>query len=178
MIALLLTAFAVIGLNIVSDATSADSASFAITTILMGFGFSLFVGESLERHIPDHRWAQVSLTRDASRRWGVKFFNAFLSKIGWNRLIFAMREEQAVGRGKDRNLRPIKAAAAGHAWAFLLHIATAVWASMSGGWVTSLTLLIVGIVGHLYPVLLQIYVLTKLRVTRDTQMPSADRPPK
>lgn len=51
----------------------------------------------------------------------------------------------------------------GHAWAFLLHAVTAVWASVAGGWVSLVPLLTVGVVCHLYPVLLQIHVLTRLR---------------
>ena len=57
----------------------------------------------------------------------------------------------------------MKAAGAGHAWAFLLHAVTAVWASVAGGWVSLVTLLTVGVVCRLYPVLLQIHVLTRLR---------------
>ncbi|BAM26914.1 hypothetical protein [Corynebacterium ulcerans] len=163
MVALLLTVAAVGGLVIVADATGADSAGFVITVTLMGFSLALFVGESLERRIPGYQWDRISFSRDANRRWGVHLFNAVLSWVGWNRLIIAMREDQAAGRGKDRSPRPMRAAAAGHAWAFLLHIAAAVWAGMIGDLVTPLVILAVGIVGHLYPVLLQIRILTRLR---------------
>lgn len=163
MVTLLLTVAAVGGLVIAADATGADSAGFVITVTLMGFGLALFVGESLERRIPGYQWDRISFSRDASRRWGVHLFNAVLSWIGWNRLIFAMRGDRASKTGKDWDPRPMRAAAAGHAWAFLLHTATAVWASVTGGWVPLITLLVIGIVGHLYPVLLQLYVLTRLR---------------
>ncbi|WP_368266225.1 hypothetical protein [Corynebacterium ulcerans] len=91
MVALLLTVAAVGGLVIAANATGADSAGFVITVTLMGFGLALFVGESLERRIPGYQWDRISFSRDASRRWGVHLFNAVLSWIGWNRLIFAMR---------------------------------------------------------------------------------------
>lgn len=57
----------------------------------------------------------------------------------------------------------MQAAAAGHAWALVVHIVAAVWAAVAGGWVAAAVLLLVGVVGHLYPVLLQVRVLTLLR---------------
>ncbi|ARU45685.1 hypothetical protein [Corynebacterium silvaticum] len=163
MVALLLTVAAIQGLVIVADATGADSAGFVITVTLMGFGLALFVGESLERHIPCSQWDRISLSRESSHRWGVDLFNAVLSWIGWNRLIVAMRGDRASGTGKDWDSRPMRAAAAGHAWAFLLHTATAFWAGVARGWMLPIILLVVGVVGHLYPVLLQIRILTRLR---------------
>lgn len=56
----------------------------------------------------------------------------------------------------------MQAAAAGHAWAVVLHMVAVVWAALAGGWVAAVVLLVVGILGHLYPVLLQIRVLTRL----------------
>lgn len=163
MVALLLTVAAVLGLVIVANATGVASVGFVVTTTLLGLGLAPFVGDSLERHIPSSQWDRISLSRDASRRWGVDLFNATLSWIGWNRLIFALRRDEAAGSVKGWEPRPVRAAAAGHAWAFLLHVVTVVWASVAGEWVSLVSLLTVGVVCHLYPVLLQIHVLTRLR---------------
>lgn len=162
MIALLMTVAAVFSLVVVADETGANAVGFVVTVILMGFGFALFIGDSLERHIPSSLWDRLSLSREAARRWGVKLFNTVLSRIGWNKLIIAMREDRAA-RVKDWSPRPMRAAAAGHAWAFVLHAVTAVWAAVAGGWGSSVVLLVVGVVGHLFPILLQIRVLTRLR---------------
>ena len=158
MIALLVTVVAVSSLVIVANEPTAGMAGFVVTVILMGFGCALFVGDSLERRIPISLWDRLSLSRETSRRLGVKLFNTFLSWIGWNRIIFSFRGDE------PWNPRHMRAAAAGHGWAFLLHIVTAIWAGVSsGGWVAPVILLLVGVVLHLYPVLLQIYVLTLLR---------------
>lgn len=158
MIALLMTVVGIYGLVTVANEPAAGMAGFVVTVIFMGFGFALFVGDSLERHIPTSLWDRFSLSPVAYRRLGVKLFNTLLSRIGWNRVIFSFRGDQSW------NPRHMRAAATGHGWAFLLHIATAVWASVSGGgWMAPGALLVVGIVGHLYPVFLQIYVLTLLR---------------
>lgn len=116
MAALLLTVAAVLGLVIVANATGVASVGFVVTTTLLGLGLAPFVGDSLERHIPSSQWDRISLARDASRRWGVELFNAFLSWIGWNRLIFSLRRGQASGAMKGWESRPVRAAAAGHAW--------------------------------------------------------------
>lgn len=162
MVALLMTIAAALGLGIVADATGADAVGFAITATLLGFGLAPFVGDSLERHTPDSLWEGISLSRDASRRWGVDLFNAVLSWIGWNKLVIAMRGDCSAKLGKDCDPRPMRAAATGHAWALLLHAVTAIWAGMAGGQGVSVVLLVVGVVGHLFPVLLQIRVLTRL----------------
>lgn len=93
-------------------------------------------------------------------------FNSLLSTVGWNRLVIALRDEQSGesdANRSNRNSRPVQASAAGHTWALLLHIVAAIWAGIAGGWVVSLVLLLVGVFGHLYPVLLQIRVLTRWR---------------
>ena len=92
-------------------------------------------------------------------------FNAFLTRVGWNRQVVAMRgfgvgESGAADR---RNPRHMQAAAAGHAWALVLHVVAVAWAALAGGWSAVVVLLAVGVVGHLYPVLLQIRMLTRLR---------------
>lgn len=161
--ALLLTVAAVLGLVIVANATGVVPVGFVVTTTLLGLGLAPFVGDSLERHIPSSQWDRISLARDASRRWGVEPSNAFFPWIGCNRLIFPLRRGQASGAMKGWESRSVRPAAAGHAWAFLLHVATVVWAGVAGGWVSLVSLLTVGVICHLYPVLLQIHVLTRLR---------------
>lgn len=163
MVALSLTAAAVLGLIIVANATGPDTVGFVVTTTLLGFGLAPFVGDSLERHIPDTLWNRTSLSRDASRQWGVDLFNAVLSWIGWNRLVVAMRGNQATELRKNWDPRPMRASAAGHTWAFLLHLSTAIWVGVTGGWASPVVLLVVGVLGHLYPAMLQIRVLTRLK---------------
>jgi len=161
--ALILTVAASFGLIIVADEAGTDSVAFVITTVLMGFGFGLFVGNSLEHHLPRVLWNHLSLSRDASRKWGVHIFNGALSRIGWNKLIFAMREGSSVESTKSWDPRHMRAAAGGHGWAIVLHSTSSVWAVATGGWISSVILIVVGVFGHLYPVLLQIRVLTTLK---------------
>nr|WP_305082891.1 hypothetical protein [Corynebacterium sp. CCUG 69979] len=162
-IAVVITVVAVGGLVIVADATSAHSAIFVLMVTLTGFGWAPFVGNSLERYIPHSLWDRMSMSHETSRRWGVSQFNSFLSRIGWNKLIFAMREDSATGERDRWDPRHMRSAAAGHGWGFLLHAATAIWAGASRGWVALIVLLLAGVVLHFYPVLLQIRVLTRLR---------------
>lgn len=68
MIALLATAAAVLGLVIVATSVGANSAGFAITAILLGFGLAPFAGDSLERHVPRSLWDRLSLSHNAYRR--------------------------------------------------------------------------------------------------------------
>ncbi|MCT1684166.1 hypothetical protein [Corynebacterium appendicis] len=166
MIALLATAAAVLGLVIVATSVGANSAGFAITAILLGFGLAPFAGDSLERHVPRSLWDRLSLSHNAYRRLSLPLFNSLLSAVGWNRLIIALRDEQSGESDANRtirNSRPVQASAAGHTWALLLHIVAAIWAGIAGGWVVSLVLLLIGVFGHLYPVLLQVRVLTRWR---------------
>ncbi|MGV0375894.1 glycosyl-4,4'-diaponeurosporenoate acyltransferase CrtO family protein [Corynebacterium hadale] len=160
MVALLLTLAAVFGLSAVAGATGAGAAGFVISATLLGFGLAPFVGDSLQRLLPCSVWGRFSLSAGVSRRLGVDQFNAFLTRVGWNRQVLAMRGSGAGGR---RNPRHMQAAAAGHAWALVLHVVAAVWAALAAGWVAAVVLLVVGVVGHLYPVLLQVRVLTLLR---------------
>ena len=162
MVALIMTVTGIIGLVIVANEAGADTTGFTITVILLGFGFAPFVGDSLERHIPSSLWDRLSFSRKASRLWGVSLFNTFLSRIGWNRRIIAMRGNRAAGV-RIWSSRPMRSAAAGHTWAFLLHCVTTVWTCVAGGVVAPVILLLVGLIGHLYPVLLQVRVLTRLR---------------
>lgn len=162
MVALILTSVTVLGLLIVSGATGLNTAGFVITTILIGFGLAPFVGDSIERHIPDSKWKYCSVSRDTSRKLGLRLFNEFLTSIGWNRLVISMRTQEKVGVDRDP-LRPIKAAAAGHFWGFLLHFATATWAGVAEAWASASILLVVGLLGHFYPTLLQIRILTHIR---------------
>ena len=106
MIALLVTVVAVSSLVIVANEPAAGMAGFVVTVILMGFGCALFVGDSLERRIPISLWDRLSLSRETSRRLGVKLFNTFLSWIGWNRIIFSFRGDE------PWNPRHMRAAAA------------------------------------------------------------------
>lgn len=162
-IALVITVIAVAGLEIVADATSGHSAIFVLIVIFMAFGCAPFVGNSLEHYVPCSLWDRLSLSRETSRRWGVSLFNSFLSWVGWNKLIFAMREGSTAGEGGRFDPQHMRSAAAGHGWGFMLHVATAIWAGATGGWVACIVLLLTGVVLHLYPVLLQIHVLTRLR---------------
>lgn len=154
---------AVLGLNIVANETGANSEGFVVTAILLGFGLAPFVGDSLERHIPVSMWRRVSFSRVASRRWGVELFNAVLTRIGWNGMILAMRREESAKREGANPLRPVRASAAGHVWGLLLHICSAGWCAAADGLFAATVLLVVGVVGHLYPVLLQLRVLTDAR---------------
>ncbi len=56
--------------------------------------------------------------------------------------------------------RPLRASAVGHTWGLLLHGATAGWAAASGDWQVPLALVAIGVLVHLYPILIQLYVLT------------------
>lgn len=157
------TIAAVLGLNVVANETGANSEGFVVTAILLGFGLAPFVGDSLERHIPVSMWRRVSFSRVASRRWGVELFNAVFTRIGWNGMVLAMRREASAKREGANPLRPMRASAAGHAWGLLLHICSAGWCAAAGGWLAATVLLVIGAVGHLYPVLLQFRVLTDAR---------------
>ena len=74
-----------------------------------------------------------------------------------------MREGSSVESTKSWDPRHMRAAAAGHGWAIVLHSTSSVWAVATGGWISSVILIVVGVFGHLYPVLLQIRVLTTLK---------------
>lgn len=154
---------AVLGLNVVANETGANAVGFVITAILLGFGLAPFVGDSLERHIPVSLWRRMSFSRVASRRWGVELFNTALTRIGWTGMILEMRREESAKREGATPLRPMRASAAGHAWGLLLHICSAGWCAAADGLLAATVLLVVGVVGHLYPVLLQLRVLTDAR---------------
>ncbi|OFT26724.1 hypothetical protein HMPREF3172_02520 [Brevibacterium sp. HMSC08F02] len=164
MIALLLTLASAGGLFVVANAAGAGSVGFAITAALLSFGLAPFVGDSLQRRIPDGVWAQLSLSSTAARRWGVDLFNAILSTVGWNRHVLALRKGRSERPTAQMDPRHMRAAALGHAWAFALHIVSTVLASAYQGQLWAAALLIIGIVGHLYPVLLQLRILTRLRL--------------
>ena len=157
------TIAAVLGLNVVANETGANSEGFVVTAILLGFGLAPFVGDSLERHIPVSMWRRVSFSRVASRRWGVEPFNAVLTRIGWNGMVLAMRREASAKREGANPLRPMRASAAGHGWGLLLSMCSAGWCIAAGGWLAAAVLLVIGVVGHLYPVLLQLRVLADAR---------------
>lgn len=157
------TIAAMLGLNVVAKEAGVNSVGFVVTAILLGFGLSPFVGDSLERHIPISMWRRVSFSRVASRRWGVELFNAVLTRIGWNGMILAMRREESAKCEGANPLRPMRASAAGHGWGLLLSICSAGCCAAAGGWLAATVLLVIGAVGHLYPVLLQFRVLTDAR---------------
>ena len=170
MVALLLTLAAIFGMSVVAGATGAGAAGFVVSATLLGFGLAPFVGDSLQRLLPCSVWGRFSLSASTARGLGVDHFNAFLTRVGWNRQVVAMRgaggaeSGAAASRAADRrNPRHMQAAAAGHAWAVVLHMVAVVWAALAGGWVAAVVLLVVGIFGHLYPVLLQFRVLTRLQ---------------
>ena len=166
MAALLSTVVAFAGLIIVVSSVGADSLGFVLTATLLSFGLAPFAGDSLQQHIPHSLWERLSLSHTASRRLALPTFNTLLNHIGWNRLIIALRDGQSsasIQNRRSKNLRPVQAAAAGHTWGFLLHIATAAWAGIAGAWGSATVLIVTGIIGHLYPALLQIRVLTRWR---------------
>lgn len=165
MVTVLLTLAAAFGLSVVAGATGAGAAGFVVSTTLLGFGLAPFVGDSLQRLLPSSVWGRLSLSARTARGLGVDHFNALLTRVGWNRQVVAMRgfDVGESGAGDRRDPRHMQAAAAGHAWALVLHVVAAAWAALAGGWSAVVVLLAVGVVGHLYPVLLQIRVLTRLR---------------
>ncbi|AZA12135.1 hypothetical protein [Corynebacterium gerontici] len=154
MLAALLTCVAMLAIAIVADAPG----WLYVLTITCGtFGIVPFVGNSLVRIIPESFWQRLRLSRASSRRLGVKCFNSTLTRIGWNKLVFEMR-------GDDPwNPRHMQAAAAGHGWGFLIHLVASVWACCAQSCLVAAILVVLGVLLHLYPVLLQIYVLTQLR---------------
>ena len=117
MIALLLTLASAGGLFVVANAAGAGSVGFAITAALLGFGLAPFVGDSLQRRIPESVWARLSLSRSAARRCGVDVFNTALSAIRGNKHVMAMRRGSSGLSAEHLNPRHIQAAAVGHAWA-------------------------------------------------------------
>lgn len=154
MLAALLTCVAILAIAIVAGA---PAWLYALTVTCGTFGIAPFVGNSLVRIIPEPFWQRLSLLRASSRRLGVKCFNSTLTRIGWNKLVFEMR-------GDDPwNPRHMQAAAAGHGWGFLIHLGAAVWACCAQSCLAAAILGVLGVILHLYPVLLQIYVLTQLR---------------
>ena len=163
MVALIMTTLAIFGLVIVASSASASTAIFSVTVILIGFGFAPFVGDSLARRIPVTFWDRLSISRETSHRWGVSSFNALLSRIGWNKQVYAMREYRSTGDSDRWDPRHMQSAAAGHAWSFALHIITAILVASTGSLAWCAALVVVGIFGHLYPVLLQIRALTRRR---------------
>ncbi|PIS59156.1 hypothetical protein AZH45_02975 [Corynebacterium striatum] len=74
-----------------------------------------------------------------------------------------MRKRESDGNEKEPILRHVRASAVGHSWSMLLHVVSAIWAVTADGWLAAVVLLMIGIIGHGYPVLLQIRVMTRLR---------------
>lgn len=162
-IALALTIAAVLGLSVVANTADTASIGFVLTATLLSLGLAPFVGDSLERYIPAAAWHRVSLSPTAYRRLGAPLYNSVLSASGWNRLIYVMRARDRSIASGNTSKRPLRASAVGHTWGLLLHGATAGWAAASGDWQVPLALVAIGVLVHLYPILIQFYVLTARR---------------
>ena len=80
-----------------------------------------------------------------------------LAGIGF---IYDMRARERSTASGNTPKRPLRASAVGHTWGLLLHGATAGWAAASGDWQVPLALVAIGVLVHLYPILIQLYVLT------------------
>lgn len=109
------------------------------------------------------RWADVGRSRyrvarlePAVYRWlGVWLFNRILTTIGWNRAVRAMRDDLDAGDRKRRTLRGTELSETGHVLAGAATVLLAVVAVLSSHVHGALQILLVGVVVHGYPIMLQ-----------------------
>lgn len=106
--------------------------------------------------VPDHESLRV-------RRWelrlytslGVRIFGKLLDTIGWNRMIARERGFDGTRRGLDGLDQHTRRSEIGHDLCWLVTAVLAVGALLAGSWVGALWLIGLGVPLHLYPMLLQ-----------------------
>lgn len=129
--------------------------SFALVThfILMAW-VSLVVGPRVR--IPDHGWFRV-------RHWearfypalGVRLFGKLLDVIGWNRVIAGERGFNGTREGLEELDQHTRRSEVGHSICLFVTVALASGVLTAGAWQCAVWLVALGLLLHLYPVLLQ-----------------------
>lgn len=121
------------------------------------------------RRLPG-RWFRVPESeRILHRIVGVGIFDWLLDAIGWNRRIAKpMRDFSGKRAGLSALEQGVRANASAHGTCFAIHMLLAVLALFSRHpWSGAFWMLLPGIVVHLYPVLLQRFILLRLQSMLD-----------
>lgn len=129
--------------------------SFALVTHLVLLSWvSSIVGPRVK--IPDLDWLRV-------RNWelrlypalGVRLFGTLLDLIGWNRVIAKERGFSGTREGLHGLDQHTRRSEIGHGLCIVVTVAMALGVLATGGWQGAAWLVVLGLVVHLYPVLLQ-----------------------
>lgn len=109
---------------------------------------------------------------------GAEALRRVLDSVGWNRVIKQMRQEQGTasrrrGSGRDRFLRGTEQSETGHALGIVATGSLGLIAALTSHPVGALQILLVGVILHLYPVMIQRLVRSRFTRRRTNRTHSA-----
>ena len=140
-----------------------DNPFFGVT--LLGCTLSMGVAViPLALRLPQQWFRVPASERMLHRLLAVPAFGWLLNNSGWNRHVALASRDFTITRANLPRLQlNMRAAAGAHGIAFLPHLALAALALMTGHSAGVLWILLPGIAAHLYPVLLQRWMLLRLQ---------------
>lgn len=140
----------------------------AMGTLLLGPGVATPVMQRVPR-----RWFRVPAgERVLHRVLGVSIFRRLLKRSGWERHVHK-REFHATKAGLTCLEAALRCNACAHGTGFVLHVLLAAVALVTGHQWGAMWILLLGVIFHLYPVLLQRSILLRLQPLMD-QSPTTD----
>lgn len=167
--ALVMTVLSAFGLYVVGTEAGAGGFPFVLTTTLVSFGGAFFVGDKLRQALPESLFHVSDRMNRIVKVLGVDHFNRFLHVIRWNRGVRTLRPHLGERHPSRELFASVQSNAVAHTWGAAVHLVAALIASLASVsaalWIFGL-----GVLLHVYPVLLQIRTHWRLQRLRDRSL--------
>ncbi len=167
--ALVMTALSACGLYVVGSEAGVGGFPFVLTTTLVSFSGAFFVGDKLRQALPESLFHVSDRTNRMVKALGVDHFNRFLHYIRWNRVALSLRPQLGTRQPTEELLASVRSNAVAHAWGAAVHLVAAPIAALAS-LPAALWIFGLGLVLHVYPVLLQMRTHWRLQRLRDLSL--------
>lgn len=152
---LVTTSLVAFGLCVVGREAGVGGFPFVLVTTLVAFSGAFFVGDKLRRALPESGFHVSDRANRVAKVLGADAFNRFLDLIRWNRVVSSMRPRLRERRPPTELFTSVQSSGVGHAWGAAVHVVAALVAAASS-WVAALWIIGLGLLLHVYPLLLQV----------------------
>ena len=163
---LLTTALAALGLFVVGREAGVGGFAFVLVTSLVSLSGAFFVGDKLRRAMPEAVFHVSDRANRIARVLGADVFRRFLDRILWNRVVGSMRPRLNERRPSEELFASVRSSGVAHGWGAAVHVVAALVAAPAS-WTAAMWILGLGVLLHVYPVLLQLRTHWRLQRLRE-----------
>lgn len=164
--AFVITALAAFGLYVVGAEAGVGGFAFVLITTLVSFSGAFFVGDKLRQALPESLFHVSDRMNRIVKAMGVDHFNRFLHCIRWNRVALSLRPQVGTREPTEELFASVQSNAVAHTWGAVVHLVAAPIAAVAS-LPAALWIFGLGLVLHVFPVMLQIRTHWRLQRLRD-----------